>query len=260
MTRGQIAVVLPDGSLITSIEFNGDMYLTEHGREVIDALNYIYDEDEYRDFVERFNEKHFSYYDEPRIYDCDKTFFDMSTDYFDKWFSDYVYIKNLSDKPVVFTDKQGRKIQIDEDTVAAFLFGEFLAAGEDDLERAEFIERLKYLKQDLSYDMESNYGAIWNLCSDFDNTHRDSYTTSVIDQYDFVTEDLLEYIVKENASDLSRLRCFINDTYDDSIYMLDGYGNLKNVEESDFENLIDDIVSDLQSDMTITLYEEECLC
>lgn len=259
MTRGQIAAVLPDGSLISSIEFNGDMYLTEHGREIIDELNYIDNEDEFKEFVERFNKEHFCYYDCPRVYDCDADYFDMQTDYFDKWFSDYVYIKNLSEKPVVFTDKQGRKIQIDSDTIAAFHFGEFLAAGEDDLDKAEFIERLKFLKEDLGYDMEINYGAIWNLCADFDNTHRDSYTTSVIDQYDFVTEDLLEYIVKENASDLSRLRCFINDTYDDSIYMLDGYGNLKNVVESDFENLIDDIVSDLQSEITVPILEEACL-
>lgn len=259
MTRGQIAVVLPDGSLISSIEFNGDMDLTERGKEVIEELEYIESEDEFKEFVERFNEKHFSYYEYPRIYDCEADYFDMQTDYFDKWFSDYVYIKNLSDKPVVFTDKQGRKIQIDEDTVAAFYFGEFLAAGEEDLDRAEFIEQLKNLKADLSYDMEKNYCDIWNACADFDNEHRGSYITDKITEYDFVTEDLLEYIVKENATDLSRLRCFIGNTYDADIYMLDGYGNLQNVEESDFENLIDDIVSDLEYDITVPLYEEACL-
>ena len=259
MTRGQIAVVLPDGSLISSIEFNGDMDLTEHGKEVVDELNYIESEDEFRAFVERFNKDHFSYYEYPRVYECDDNFFDMSTDYFDKWFSDYVYIKNLSDKPVVFTDKQGRKIQIDEDTVAAFYYGEFIAAGEEDLERAEFIEQLKILKADLSYDMEKNYCDIWNACADYDNNHSGSYITDKINEYDFVTEDLLEYIVKENATDLSRLRCFINNTYDDNIYMLDGYGNLKNVDISDFENLIDDIVSDLQNEVTVPLYKEACL-
>lgn len=259
MTRGQIAVVLPDGSLISSIEFNGDMDLTEHGKEVIDELTYIDNEDEFRAFVERFNKDHFSYYEYSRVYDCDDDFFDMSTDYFGKWFSDYVYIKNLSDKPVVFTDKQGRKIQINEDTVAVFRFGEFIAAGEEDLERAEFIEQLKILKEDLSYDMEKNYCDIWNACADFDNEHSGSYITDKITGYDFVTEDLLEYIVKENATDLSRLRCFIGNTYDADIYMLDGYGNLQNVEESDFENLIDDIVSDLQYDITVPLYEGACL-
>lgn len=259
MTRGQIAAVLPDGNLITSIEFNGDMDLTERGKEVVEELKYIESEDEFKEFVERFNKEHFSYYEHPRIYDCEADYFNMQTDYFDKWFSDYVYVKNLSEKPVVFTDTQGRKIQIDEDTVAAFHFGEFIAAGEEDLERAEFIEQLKILKADLSYDMEKNYCDIWNACADFDNEHRGSYITDKITEYDFVTEDLLEYIVKENATDLSRLRCFIGNTYDADIYMLDGYGNLQNVEESDFENLIDDIVSDLQYDITVPLYEGACL-
>lgn len=89
--------------------------------------------------------------------------------------------------------------------------------------------------------------------------HDGCYTTDKITNYDFVTEDLLEYIVKENATDLSRLRCFINNTYEDNIYMLDGYGNLRNVDNGDFENLIDDIVSYLQNEVTVPLYERACL-
>ncbi len=259
MTRGQIAVVLPDGSLISSIEFNDDMDLTEHGKEVIDELTYIDNEDEFRAFVERFNKDHFSYYDYPRVYDCDDSFYDMSTDYFDKWFSDYVYIKNLLDKPVVFTDKQGRKIQIDEDTVAVFRFGEFIAAGEEDLERAEFIEQLKILKEDLSYDMERNYCDIWNACADYDNNHRGSYLTDRISEQDFIDEELLEYIVKENATDVSRLRCFIGNTYDANMYKLDGYGNLQNVDTDDFEDLIDVLIDNLQDNINVP-YHKEAAC
>lgn len=112
MTRGQIAAVLPDGNLITSIEFNGDMDLTERGKEVVEELKYIESEDEFKEFVERFNKEHFSYYEHPRIYDCEADYFNMQTDYFGKWFSDYVYVKNLSEKPVVFTDTQGHKLEI----------------------------------------------------------------------------------------------------------------------------------------------------
>lgn len=74
-----------------------------------------------------------------------------------------------------------------------------------------------------------------------------------------VDEESLEYIVKENATDLSRLRCFIGKTYDDDIYKFDGYGNLQNVDISDFEGLIDDIVSDLKCEITILICEEACL-
>lgn len=259
MTRGQIAVVLPDGKLLTSVEFNGNMFLSYHGRNVVDELMYVENEADYRAFVEEFNEKNFGYKERPLFFDCDDSYFDMSTDYFDKWFSDYVYIKNLSEKPVVFTDRQGRKIQIDSEVVTAFCFGDFLAADEDDFDRLTFVDELSDLKHDLGVDMSKNYSDIWNACVDYDNAHDGSYITDKITGYDFVTEDLLEYIVKENATDLSRLRCFINDTYDDDIYMLDGYGNLKNVDIGDFENLIDDIVSDLQYDVTVPLYEEVCL-
>ena len=39
MTRGQIAIITPDGKLITSTEFNGDMYYDGegHGKEVVEA-------------------------------------------------------------------------------------------------------------------------------------------------------------------------------------------------------------------------------
>ena len=183
----------------------------------------------------------------------------MKNDYFGKWFSDFVYIKNLSEKPVVFTDTQGRNIRLDNDTVAAFYFGEFLAAGED-CEKALFVEQLSDMKSNLDgFDMSKNYAEIWNACADFDNEHRDSYLTDKITGYDFVDDELLEYIVKENATDLSRLRCFIGDTYDADIYMLDGYGNLQNVEVSDFENLLDDLISDLQYEIDVPTVGEACL-
>lgn len=259
MTRGQIAVVLPDGNLLSSVEFNGNMFLSIHGKYVVDELACIESEEEYKAFVEQFNEDFFGYNYESLFQDCDDGYYDMQTDYFDKWFSDYVYIKNLSDKPVVFTDTQGRKIQIDSDVVAAFHFGEFLAADEEDFDRLTFVDELSDLKHNLGTDMSKNYSDIWNACADYDNNHSGSYITDKITGYDFVDDELLEYIVKENATDLARLRCFINDTYEDDIYMLDGYGNLQNVDISDFENLIDDIVSDLQYDITVPLYEGACL-
>lgn len=259
MTRGQIAVVLPNGKILSSVEFNGDMYLSHHGKEIIEELEYIDSEEEFKEYVGKFNRENFHYDELPLWYECDDGFFDMKNDYFGKWFSDFVYIKNLSEKPVVFTDTQGRNIRLDNDTVAAFYFGEFLAAGED-CEKALFVERLSDMKSNLDgFDMSKNYAEIWNACADFDNEHRDSYLTDKITGYDFVDDELLEYIVKENATDLSRLRCFIGDTYDADIYMLDGYGNLQNVEVSDFENLLDDLISDLQYEIDVPTVGEACL-
>ena len=51
-----------------------------------------------------------------------------------------------------------------------------------------------------------------------------------------------EKIAIENNSDsIDRLRCFVGDTYSDDIYCLDGYGNLKNINDGDFETLCEDL-------------------
>ena len=226
MTRGQIAIITPDGKLITSTEFNGDMYYDGegHGKEVVEALESIEIEEEYREFVNDFNDRNFRYTDRELFYDCDDRFYDMSNDYFGKWFSDYVYIKNLS--------------------------------GED-FEKREFIEQLGILKNGLGYDMQENYANLWNACADYDNNHHGSYLTDKITDYDFVDDEILEYIViKEAKGGVDRLRFFIGDTYSDNIYRLDGYGNLANVDNSDFEYLIDDIVQTLEEDITPPFYKE----
>lgn len=95
------------------------------------------------------------------------------------------------------------------------------------------------------------------MCADYDNEHRGVYLTDRITQHDFVGDEELEYIVKEQATDLSRLRCFLGDTYDANIYRLDGYGNLVNVEKDDFESLIDDLICDLENDITVPYAKQE---
>ena len=263
MTRGQIAIITPDGKLITSTEFNGDMYYDGegHGKEVVEALESIEIEEEYREFVNDFNDRNFRYTDRELFYDCDDRFYDMSNDYFGKWFSDYVYIKNLSGKTVVFTDADKQKIALEPDTLAAFNFGKFYASDAEDFEKREFIEQLGILKNGLGYDMQENYANLWNACADYDNNHHGSYLTDRIQDYDFVDDEILEYIViKEAKGGVDRLRFFIGDTYSDNLYRLDGYGNLANVDNSDFEDLIDDIVQTLEEDITPPFYKEQaCL-
>ncbi len=260
MTRGQIAVVTPEGRILTSAEFNGDMYFEGHGQDVYDDLECVETVEEYKEFVERFNRDNFGYSDRDLFYDCDDGFFDMQDDYFGKWFSDYVYIKNLSEKPVVFTDANGKKIELDTVTTAVFNFGEFVACCSEDFEARNFIDKLNEAKENLSYDAERNYADIWNMCADYDNDHRGVYLTDRIMQHDFVDEEQLEYIVKEQVTDVSSLRCFLGDTYDANLYRLDGYGNLANVGKDDFESLIDDLVYDLENDITVPYAKQEaCL-
>lgn len=259
MTRVQIAIVTPAGKIMTSIEFNGDMYYEDHGKDVFDALECVETVEDYEELVTRFNNKNYSY-DEELFYDMPQDYFNMQDDYFEKWFSDYVYIKNLSEKPVVFTDCYGKKIKLVTETTAVFNFGEFIACSADDFKARAFIDKLNVKKENLSYDTERNYAEIWNMCADYDNNHRGGYLTDRITECDFVTEEVLEYIVKEKSTDLCSLRSFINDTYNANIYKLDGYGNLANVENSDFEDLIDDLVYELEHGISVPIAKQEaCL-
>lgn len=256
MTRGRIAIITPEGTILTSTEFNGDMDYTGHGQELYDNLECVETVEEYETLVREFNDENFRYED-IETYECDDSYLDMKNDYFDKWFSDYVYIKNLSEKPVVFTDANGKKTRLDTETTAVFSFGEFVAASVEDFETRAFIDELNHKKENLSYDDNKNYSDIWNLCSDYDNNHHGIYLTDRIQENDFVDEEVLEYIVKERATDLGSLRCFLGQTYDADLYRLDGYGNLANVERGDFENLISDLVSELENTITIPIAKQE---
>lgn len=257
MIRGQIAIVTPTDKILTSIEFNGGMNYEGHGKDVFDALERVKTVEEYEELVTRFNDENYSY-DEELFYDMPQDNFNMQEDYFGKWFSDYVYIKNLSEKPVVFTDGYGKNIKLDTETTAVFNFGEFIACNANDFEARAFIDELNVKKENLSYDIEQNYAEIWDMCADYDNNQRGVYLTDRITECDFVTEEVLEYIVKEKT--LCSLQNFINDTYDANLYRLDGYSNLVNVESSDLEDLIDDLVYELEHGITVPITKQEaCL-
>lgn len=250
MTRGQIAIITPEGKILSSTEFNGDMYCRDngHGKDVYDALEGIETEAEYRAFVEQFNRERFNY-KEQLFYEYDDSFYDMSTDYFDKWFSDYVYIKNLSEKEIKFKDSESRAITLDAGKTAIFNYGEFYANSEDSLEKRLLCDELLTLKNNLSYDMQENYTDLWNLCSDYDNHHGGLHLTDRIQEELIIDDEQLEYLIQKNAGSLARLRYFIGNTYEDNIYRLDGYGNLENLEKSDFELLIDELTEKIEREI-----------
>lgn len=150
MTRGQIAIITPEGNILSSREFNGDMYLSNggYGEEVFGDLALADTVEDYISIVEQFNDRYFGYKEE-LFYNPPKSFLDMKHDYFDKWFSDYVYIKNLSESPVVFIDQKGRNIRIDTDAVAVFHYGEFYVSNEEDFEKLSFMDDLSEFKYGL---------------------------------------------------------------------------------------------------------------
>ena len=112
----------------------------------------------------------------------------------------------------------------------------------------ETIKNFEELKKNLSYnDTEENYCNLVNIAVDYDNEAQDDlYLYDTIHEIcEFVDEEIMDYLIKENSSSLTRLRCFIGDTFDAVIYKLDGYGNLENVEDDDFEYCIDECIERL---------------
>ena len=143
MTRGQITIV-KDGykekEVITSIEFNGDMYMPDgkwdgHGQRVIDLLKKANDTADYQWVVAKFNKENHHYNDcESLTYKLEKGVktLDFTKDYFDNWFSDYVYLKNLTKESIKLTtrvaDEEGndigkKEVDLEPNQIAVLCFG-----------------------------------------------------------------------------------------------------------------------------------------
>lgn len=117
--------------------------------------------------------------------------------------------------------------------------------------KKETIKKLEEIKNNLSYNNEENYTKMINTMIDYDNEAQDNlylYDTTQ-ELVNFVDDEILSYLIKENSDSVSRLRCFINDTNDDNIYKLNGYGNLENVDINDFEFCIDEAITTLKESL-----------
>lgn len=131
MTRFQIAVI-KDGVIYTSTEFNGGGYWSGYGQDVYAALQNITTIEEWRAFVTKFNSETFEYGEKLHyeIEDEYEDYLNLNENYFDKWFSDYIYIKNLDEDEVEFITKNG-KTMLEPDDVGVFNFGTRLIPGTD---------------------------------------------------------------------------------------------------------------------------------
>ena len=138
MTRGQLAII-EKGGVMTSIEFNGDMYMPSrkwhgYGQKAINALKRANDRATYQYEVAKFNKDNHHYNDCDRLtYKLGLSALNFTKDYFDVWFSDYIYIKNITTEDVKINteirDKSGKVIGNKEHTlkpkaIAVLCYGE----------------------------------------------------------------------------------------------------------------------------------------
>lgn len=111
MTRWTFYLILND-FLLNSIEFNGDMYPPEgewawYWDEALSLLSSVSTKEEFDEMIKKFNQEHHNYEDvEKFTYEIPvenlKKLWDFTKWYFDFWFSDWIFIKNASNKKHTF--------------------------------------------------------------------------------------------------------------------------------------------------------------
>lgn len=125
MTRFQIVGIFDD-TIYTTTEFNGDGYFSGYGHEVCKELKEAKTFEDYKRIVESINE-HFKY-EEKLIYDNVKVeeldFFKNKSDYYNIWFSDYLYIKNFTQEDKTVIDEKGAEIILKPNGYVTLYFGE----------------------------------------------------------------------------------------------------------------------------------------
>lgn len=133
-TRGT-GFLLTENKVYETIEFNGNMYPEGYGDMFFKGIKNVNTVDEFKAFAEKFNEENFGYEEElvyeeenNRIYDVmgeKELIIDFNTNYFDIFFSDWVFFKNLTGLPVRFItrDEEKTEVVINHGESARFNFG-----------------------------------------------------------------------------------------------------------------------------------------
>lgn len=115
MTRGTAYLFLGGNVIYSSIEFNGDMYFDDcgYGSEMMEAIKSCDTLEGFAEIVKEFNESHHKYREDVLVYQVDQylncvdfgedfSIVDLKKDYFDNFFSDYIFIKNARCKNILF--------------------------------------------------------------------------------------------------------------------------------------------------------------
>ena len=136
MTRGSAFLILKD-KVLESVEFNGNMYPEGYGDDFLEGLKECQNEKDFKQFIYNFNQENFQY-KEKLVYEVKiEDFFDelkkgervidFNNNYFERFFSDWVFFKNLSGIPIKFITSNEdikRKIILNDKMSIRFNFGE----------------------------------------------------------------------------------------------------------------------------------------
>lgn len=137
MTRFQIVGIF-ENKILTAGEFNGGGYFDGMGKEVCREFAKITTEEEYQKLAKDINDNNYEYEgqiifkltptikaekDESEVDIFDFYQLDKKDEYYNIWFSDYLYIKNFTEDDKVVTDENGVVITIHPQGWVTLYFG-----------------------------------------------------------------------------------------------------------------------------------------
>ncbi len=133
MTRG-IGVLLTDNWLVRTQEYNGDMYLdnSSNGYYFAEALRNVNDFNSFHYAVNGFNQDFFGYSDFSLFRSAlpsQLAFTQYS--YISRWFSDFLFIRNATDKPYTIVDINNEALFLEKGITAIYYFGSFYGTVND---------------------------------------------------------------------------------------------------------------------------------
>lgn len=138
MTRGRAYLITTDKKILCSTEFNGDMYPEGHGRTFLNVLNEVDSEEDFERFVFEFNRDNHNYEDEQLVFT--ETGFDVdglsqainwlkmtiamtNKNYFELFFSDWTFWKNISNETVKIKTRDKKTITLKPGQAVAIKYG-----------------------------------------------------------------------------------------------------------------------------------------
>ena len=113
-----------------------------------------------------------------------------------------------------------------------------------------FIREIKSIKRNLRNNTNlDNYNAIYGLCCHLDYDRNLDLVDYIYNKNFIVDEEDEKNILAQNSDSIDRLRFFIGQTYRSDMYKIDGYGNLANVDDGDFEELCDELIEVVEREL-----------
>lgn len=167
MTRGNFVLITNTANWM-SIQFSGDMYPSCNGKFVYHMLESVETYDDLAAAILKFDEKRFGYsYEYGRDLLTPKQISDdinFSEDYYAVYNSDYLYIKNASDKECTIIAKNGVKQTINPGEVQIWNFGCLVQPDAEDLELDDDEKKFVYGGKPENISFDDRLKTIFDEC------------------------------------------------------------------------------------------------